>query len=112
MSTARRLKKIKPADPAQQHNIRKFIADCTKLGLLPVRGKATQVKTVKKQRQSTGDKNQSSKRKQDLSTTPESEAPKTSNQAGNLAESQNIDRITNSMSTVSVSPQMGTPVKC
>ena len=54
-----------------------------------------------------GDKNQSSKHKQDLSTTPESEAPKTSNQAGNLAESQNIDRITNSMSTVSVSPQMG-----
>ena len=48
MSTARRLKKIKPPDPEQQHNIRKVIADCTKVGLFPAKGKGTQAKTAKK----------------------------------------------------------------
>ena len=53
MYTAHRLKKIKPPDPGQQHNIRKFIADCTKVGLLPSKTKGLQ---PKKRRRSTGEK--------------------------------------------------------
>ena len=60
MSTAHRLKKIKPPDPGQQHNIRKFIADCTKIGLLPSKTKGSQ---PKKRRRSTGKKNKESRHK-------------------------------------------------
>ena len=91
----------------QQHNIRKFKADCTKVGLLPVRGKANQVKTIKKWCRSTGDKNQASKHKQDSSATSETDVPKTLNQAESPTDSHHIDGITTSMSTMSVSPPIG-----
>ena len=44
MSTAHRLRKIKPPDPGQQYNIRKFISDCTNVGLLPPKIKGSQPK--------------------------------------------------------------------
>ena len=70
----------------------------------------TQVKTVKKRCRSTADKNISSKCKQDFSENPElacEEALSTSNSVNSQTQSQNIERITESMSTVSVSPQTG-----
>ena len=112
MSTTHRLKKIKPPDLEQQHNIRKFITDCTKVGLLPAKGKGPQPKSAKKQWRSTGDKNKSSKCKQDtsgISKTACEEVQGVLNSTKNKTESKEIQGTVENMSTVSVTPQMGDP---
>ena len=58
MSATRRSRKIIPVDPEQQPHIRKFITECTKVGLLPDKTKGTHTKVPgQKRRRSTGDKN-------------------------------------------------------
>ena len=58
MSATRRSRKIIPVDPEQQPHIRKFITECTKVGLLPANTKNVRTKVPgQKRRRSTGDKN-------------------------------------------------------
>ena len=110
MSTARRLKKIKPPDPGQQHNIRKFIADCTKVGLLPSKIKGPQ---PKKRRRSTGEKNKESRCKQ---STPKLTEPAyvevkstldSTNNKQEEEEAQEVTDITNTMSNVNITSLTG-----
>ena len=108
MSTARRLKKIKPPDPGQQHNIRKFIADCTKVGLLPSKTKGSQPK----KRRSTGEKNKESRRKQSSpkltdSAYVEVKSALDSTDDKQEEEAQEVIDITNTMSNVNVTSLTG-----
>ena len=109
MSTARRLKKIKPLDPGQQHNIRKFIADCTKVGLLPSKTKGSQ---PKKRRRSTGEKNKDSRCKQNSpkQTDPAYVEVKSALDSTDLKQqeqAQEVIDITNTMSNVNVTSLTG-----
>ena len=109
MSTACRLKKIKPPDPGQQHNIRKFIADCTKVGLLPSKTKGLQ---PKKRRRSTGEKNKESRHKQSSpkltdSAYVEVKSTLDSTDDKQEEEAQELINITNTMLTVKVTSLTG-----
>ena len=107
MSTARRLRKIKPPDPGQQHNIRKFISDCTNVGLLPPKIKGSQ---PKKRRRSTGEKNKESRRKQNSPKLIDSAYVEVQSALDNtdqiqLDQAQEVMDITTTMSNVHVTSQ-------
>ena len=109
MSTARRLKKVKPPDPGQQHNIRKFIADCTKVGLLPSKTKGSQ---PKKRRRYTGEKNKDSRRKQNSpkltdSAYVEVKSVLDSTDHKQQEQAQEVTNITNTMLNVNVTSLTG-----
>ena len=110
MSTAHRLKKIKSPDPGQQHKIRKFIADCTKVGLLPSKTKGSQ---PKKRRRSTGEKNKESRCKQSSPKLTESayvEVKSTLDSTDDKQEeeeAQEVTDITNTMSNVNITSLTG-----
>ena len=107
MSTARRLRKIKPPDPGQQHNIRKFISDCTNVGLLPPKIKGSQ---PKKRQRSTGEKSKESRRKQNSPKLIDSAYVEVQSALDNidqiqLDQVQEVTDITTTMSNVHVTPQ-------
>ena len=107
MSTARRLRKIKPPDPGQQHNIRKFISDCMNVGLLPPKIKGSQ---PKKRQRSTGEKNKESRRKQNSPKLIDSAYVEVQSALDNtdqiqLDQVQEVTDITTTMSNVHVTPQ-------
>ena len=107
MSTACRLRKIKPPDPGQQHNIRKFISDCTNVGLLPPKIKGSQ---PKKRQRSTGEKNKESRRKQNSPKLIDSAYVEVQSALDNtdqiqLDQVQEVTDITTTMSNVHVTPQ-------